>query len=98
MKNARKSYGDNREFADQLLEPETMIQQTGKTHSLLVSDLGHPHFPEAPRLHVQVRAMAPYNKNTDLLQKDLKGWLDKGLHPLIMMGTADKAARPVRKA
>ncbi|WP_317302361.1 transcription-repair coupling factor [Acidaminococcus timonensis] len=92
FEECKKSYGDNREFADQLLEPETMIQQTGKTHSLLVSDLGHPHFPEAPRLHVQVRAMAPYNKNTDLLQKDLKGWLDKGLHPLIMMGTADKAA------
>ena len=92
FEECKKSYGDNREFADQLLEPETMIQQTGKTHSLLVSDLGHPHFPEAPRLHVQVRAMAPYNKNTDLLQKDLKGWLDKGVHPLIMMGTADKAA------
>ncbi|WP_337617164.1 transcription-repair coupling factor [Acidaminococcus timonensis] len=92
FEECKKSYGDNREFADQLLEPETMIQQTGKTHSLLVSDLGHPHFPEAPRLHVQVRAMAPYNKNTELLQKDLKGWLDKGLHPLIMMGTADKAA------
>lgn len=92
FEECKKSYGDNREFADQLLEPETMIQQTGKTHSLLVSDLGHPHFPEAPRLHVQVRAMAPYNKNTELLQKDLKGWLDKGLHPLIMMGTSDKAA------
>ena len=36
--------------------------------------------------------MAPYNKNTDLLQKDLKGWLDQGVHPLIMMGTRDKAA------
>ncbi len=92
LKNARKSYGDNREFADQLLEPETMIQQTGKTYSLLVSDLGHPHFrrPQAPTS--RCGPWRPYNKNTDLLQKDLKGWLDKGLHPLIMMGTADKAA------
>jgi len=92
FEECKKSYGDNREFADQLLDQDTILRQAGETHSLLVSDLGHPHFPEAPRLHVQVRAMAPYNKNTDLLQKDLKGWLDKGVHPLIMMGTADKAA------
>lgn len=92
FEECKKSYGDNREFADQLLDQETMLRLAGETHSLLVSDLGHPHFAEAPRLHVQVRAMAPYNKNTDLLQKDLKGWLDKGVHPLIMMGTADKAA------
>ncbi len=92
FEECKKSYGDNREFADQLLDQETMLRQAGETHSLLVSDLGHPHFPKAPKLHVQVRAMAPYNKNTDLLQKDLKGWLDKGIHPLIMMGTADKAA------
>lgn len=92
FEECKKSYGDNREFADQLLDQETMLRQAGETHSLLVSDLGHPHFPKAPKLHVQVRAMAPYNKNTDLLQKDLKGWLDKSIHPLIMMGTADKAA------
>ena len=92
FEECKKIYGDNREFADQLLDQETMLRQAGETHSLLVSDLGHPHFPKAPKLHVQVRAMAPYNKNTDLLQKDLKGWLDKGIHPLIMMGTADKAA------
>ena len=92
FEECKKSYGDNREFADQLLDQETMLQQTGETHVLTVSDLGHPYFAQASKLHVQVRAMAPYNKNTDLLQKDLKGWLDKGIHPLIMMGTADKAA------
>lgn len=92
FEECRKSFGDNREFADQLLEAETMLSQAGDCHLVTVSDLGHPHFPEAPKLHVQVRAMAPYNKNTDLLQKDLKGWLDQGIHPLIMMGTRDKAA------
>lgn len=92
FEECKKSYGDNREFADQLLDQETMLQQAGETHVLTVSDLGHPYFAQAPKLHVQVRAMAPYNKNTDLLQKDLKGWLDKGIHPLIMMGMADKAA------
>ena len=92
FEECRKSFGDNREFADQLLEEETMLRQAGECHLVTVSDLGHPHFPEAPKLHVQVRAMAPYNKNTDLLQKDLKGWLDQGIHPLIMMGTRDKAA------
>lgn len=92
FEECRKSFGDNREFADQLLEAETMLRQAGECHLVTVSDLGHPHFPEAPKLHVQVRAMAPYNKNTDLLQKDLKGWLDQGVHPLIMMGTRDKAA------
>lgn len=92
FEECRKSFGDNREFADQLLEAETMLLQAGECHLVTVSDLGHPYFPEAPKLHVQVRAMAPYNKNTDLLQKDLKGWLDQGVHPLIMMGTRDKAA------
>ena len=93
FEECKKSWGDNREFADQLLDQETMIQQAGETHLLTVSDLGHPYFPQAPRIHVQVRAMAPYNKNTDLLQKDLKGWLDQGIHPLIMMGTPGQRPR-----
>lgn len=92
FEECRKSWGDSREFADRLLDQETMIQQAGGIHLVTVSDLGHPYFPQSPRLHIQVRAMAPYNKNTDLLQKDLKGWLDQGIHPLIMMGTRDKAA------
>ncbi|MGP2526874.1 transcription-repair coupling factor [Acidaminococcus sp. LBK-2] len=92
FEECRKSWGDNREFADQLLDQETMIAQAGECHLATVSDLGHPYFPQAPKLHVQVRSMAPYNKNTELLQKDLKGWLEQGIHPLIMMGTRDKAA------
>ena len=53
-----KSWGDSREFADRLLEQETMIQQAGGIHLVTVSDLGHPYFPQSPRLHIQVRAMA----------------------------------------
>lgn len=89
---ARKSYHDNHEFADRLFS-ETELRERGLgNHLVLVSDLGHSLAPGAPSLHVQVRLMAPYNKNTEILAKDLNGWIADGIHPLIMMGTRDKAA------
>ena len=87
----KKSYEDNRDFADQLLKPEEIPELAGHSHLAVVSDLGHSRFAGAPSLHLPVRPLAPYNKNTDLLQKDLKGWLKDNIHPFIMMGTADKA-------
>jgi transcription-repair coupling factor (superfamily II helicase) len=91
FEEAHKSYLDNREFADQLFTREVLLEQAGSCHLVVVSDLSQPHFSSAPSLHVQVRSMAPYNKNTDLLIKDLKGWMADGIHPLIMMGTREKA-------
>jgi transcription-repair coupling factor (superfamily II helicase) len=92
FEECKKSFGDNREFADQLLLQAQMIDLAKECHLAAVSDLGHPYFANAPKLHVQVRTIAPYNKNTELLQKDLSGWISQGVHPLIMMGTRDKAA------
>lgn len=92
FEEGKKSYGDNREFAEQLFKVEELLELSGHCHLAVISDLGHAHYAGAPSLHVPVRAMAPYNKNTELLQKDLKNWLKNGLHPLIMMGTKEKAA------
>jgi transcription-repair coupling factor (superfamily II helicase) len=91
FEEVRKSYEDNRDFADQLFTEEEVLREAEKCHLVAVSDLSQPHFAGAPTLHVPVRSMAPYNKNTELLIKDLKGWLAKGIHPLIMMGTREKA-------
>lgn len=92
FEECKKCFGDNREFADQLFTQEAVLASSSKTHMAVMSDLGHPFFQEAPKIHVQVRSLAPYNKNTGLLEKDLKSWLQSGVHPLIMMGTKEKAA------
>ncbi|MCH3950604.1 MAG: transcription-repair coupling factor [Acidaminococcus sp.] len=91
FEEAKKSYNDNREFADQLFTEKELEERGIKGHVIVVSDLGHKFAPKAPNIHIQVRSMAPYNKNTELLVKDLKGWIADGVHPLIMMGTRDKA-------
>ncbi|MDD4320667.1 MAG: transcription-repair coupling factor [Acidaminococcaceae bacterium] len=82
----------NKEHEINLFTPEQVIDFCSK-HKLLVSSaLPHPYFSKAMQVTVPVRTMAPYNRNTELLTKDLKGWQDEGLVPLIMMSTAEKAA------
>ena len=58
---------------------------------LSVSALPHRFFSSQRTFTVPVRAVAPYNRNIDLLVSDLQGWLNDGLSPLIMMGNIDKA-------
>ena len=38
-----------------------------------------------------VRTVAPYNRNTELLAGDLRGWLNDGIVPVIMMSSSIKA-------
>ena len=91
FEEAKKSYLDNREFKDQLFSEKELLERSQKSHLLVVSALSQPLYQAYPRLAIKVRAAAPYNRSWDLLIKDLKGWIKEGIHPLIMMGTRDKA-------
>ena len=58
---------------------------------MLVSALGHSYLQQLPSLNIPVRAVAPYNKNTNLLVEDLQNWLAEGITPLIMLSGSIKA-------
>ncbi|MEG1413041.1 MAG: transcription-repair coupling factor [Acidaminococcaceae bacterium] len=84
--------GENSEYGEQLFtlgEVEAICLQT---RGLAVSALPHKAFATYQQLVAPIRSVAPYNRNTELLTGDLKGWLAEGLAPLIMMSTKEKAA------
>jgi len=88
----KDTYGANREHEDKLFTPEQSLTFCSKHKLLVPSVLPHPYFPKAMQVTIPVRTMAPYNRNTEMLIKDLGGWLAEGLVPLIMMSTPEKAA------
>ena len=71
--------------------PEEIIAACDQHGCLSVSALPHRFFSNQKTFTIPVRAVAPYNRNIDLLVSDLQGWLNDGLSPLIMLGNVDKA-------
>ena len=87
----RNLFGENVQDSARLFMPEEIIAACEKHGCLSVSALPHRFFSVQRTFTVPVRAVAPYNRNIDLLVSDLQGWLNDGLSPLIMMGNIDKA-------
>lgn len=87
----RNLFGENVQDSARLFMPEEIIAACEKHGCLSVSALPHRFFSAQRTFTVPVRAVAPYNRNLDLLVSDLQGWLNDGLSPLIMMGNIDKA-------
>ena len=90
FQEVKNTYSANKEHEDKLFTPEQVITCCNRHKLLVPSVLPHPYFPKAMQVTVPVRTMAPYNRNTDLLIKDMSGWLAEGLVPLIMMSTPEK--------
>ncbi|MEG0969542.1 MAG: transcription-repair coupling factor, partial [Acidaminococcaceae bacterium] len=84
--------GENSEYEEQLFTLEEVEAICQQTRGLAVSALPHKAFATYQQLVAPIRSVAPYNRNTELLTGDLKGWLAEGLAPLIMMSTKEKAA------
>ena len=87
----RNLFGENVQDSARLFMPEEIMAACEKHGCLSVSALPHRFFSWQRTFTIPVRAVAPYNRNIDLLVSDLQGWLNDGLSPLIMMGNIDKA-------
>ena len=87
----RNLFGENVQDSARLFMPEEIMTACEKHGCLSVSALPHRFFSGQRTFTIPVRAVAPYNRNIDLLVSDLQGWLNDGLSPLIMMGNIDKA-------
>ena len=82
---------ENKSNAEELFAQAEIIAQCATAGVQLVSALGHSYLPELPAVNVPVRAVAPYNKNINMLVEDLHNWLSDGLVPIIMLSSAMKA-------
>ena len=92
LSEAKKSYLDNvKEHEDFLFTPEETEEQCHGKKLLVVSALSHAIFPKANQVSVPVRSVAPYNKDLELLVKDLTGYLQADVSPLIMLSSKEKA-------
>ena len=87
----RNLFCENAQDSARLFMPEEIMAACEKHGCLSVSALPHRFFSGQRTFTIPVRAVAPYNRNIDLLVSDLQGWLNDGLSPLIMMGNIDKA-------
>ena len=87
----RNLFGENVQDSARLFMPEEISAACEKHGCLSVSALPHRFFGTQKTFTIPVRALAPYNRNIDLLVSDLQGWLNDGLSPLIMLGNVDKA-------
>ena len=92
LAEAQKSYKDNvGEHEDFLFTPTETEEQCHNKKMIMVSALSHALFPKANQVAVPVRTVAPYNKDLELLVKDLGTYLQDGVTPLIMLSSTEKA-------
>lgn len=87
----RNLFGENVQDSARLFMPEEIFSACEGHGCLSISALPHRFFAAQKTFTIPVRALAPYNRNLELLVSDLQGWLNEGLSPLIMMGNVDKA-------
>ena len=93
FEESKKVYRDSEEDGkDYLFRPEESQEMCSRHKLLVTSVLTHNHFTKANKISVPVRAATPYNKNADLLIKDLQGYLAEGVCPILEMSSKEKAA------
>lgn len=92
FEEVKKSYADNfrdhEEFLFNLSENE---EECRKKKVIAVSALAHKVFPKASQISIPVRSIAPYNKDLELLEKDMVSFLGEGRLPVIMVSSKEKA-------
>ena len=64
----------------------------GNAKAVSLAALQHNYFNAFTQINMPVRTVAPYNRNTELLAGDLRGWLNDGIVPVIMMSSSIKRA------
>ena len=61
---------ENKLHSAELFGKQEIIEQFAVNGVMLVSALGHSYLQQLPTLNIPVHAVAPYNKNTNLLVED----------------------------
>lgn len=87
----QKLYGENGNYSDELWTTAELESFCAASKAWAVAALGHSHFKNFADVTVPIRSVAPYNKNLELLTGDLRGWLDDGQIPVVMMSSDIKA-------
>lgn len=81
---------ENKAFGGGFFPREEIIAMCGKK-CMLVSALGYSYLRNLPAINVPVRAIAPYNRNANLMVEDLRSWLSEGNTPVVMLNGNVKA-------
>ena len=82
---------ENKEYAEEIFTTQELLDQCESSGVQLVSALGHSLLKHCAAVNVPVRAVAPYNKNFNLLTEDLQNWLADGVTPIVMLANSVKA-------
>lgn len=88
---AEKIYNENKAYADELWTVQDLTEACGNAKAVSLAALQHNYFNGFTQINIPVRTVAPYNRNTELLAGDLRGWLNDGIVPVIMMSSSIKA-------
>ena len=87
---AEKIYNENKAYADELWTVQELTEACGNAKAVSLAALQHNYFNGFTQINMPVRTVAPYNRNTELLAGDLRGWLNDGIVPVIMMSSSIK--------
>lgn len=88
VRNLRK---ENLDYLDEIFTAEELINACKKNNYLEVSTFASDIFSDYEKLAVPIRSVVSYNKNTELLIKDLKNYIAGSITPFIIMTTKAKA-------
>ncbi len=88
---AERIYQENKAYAADLWTVEELISRCSGAKAVALAALQHNYFANYEQINMPVRSVAPYNRNTELLAADLRGWLAEGINPVVMMSSGIKA-------
>ncbi len=88
---AERIYQENKAYAADLWTVEELISRCSGAKAVALAALQHNYFANYEQINMPVRSVAPYNRNTELLAADLRGWLAEGINPVVMMSSSIKA-------
>lgn len=88
VRNLRK---ESLDYIDEIFTAEELIVSCKKNNYIEVSNFGSAIFPDYEKLAVPIRPVINYNKNTEILVKDLVNYIKGGITPFIIMTTKEKA-------
>lgn len=88
---AAKIYNENKDYAAELWTVGELTAACVEVNAVALAALQHNYLENYTQINMPVRTVAPYNRNTELLATDLRGWIADGIEPVIMMSSAIKA-------
>ena len=81
--------------ANAVFSYKELLYKLSKQQTLLINTMEHriAHFIPQARYDITVKSISPYNKNFDVLVKDLKVWKSKKFRVILLTGSKTRASR-----